>query len=98
MKDLTKQNLVWHIDGAADQNGLPNGLNNSATGTVLKPWKERKRNANELMRFNAKKCGSNMQELKWHLYQPSPLPGTVGLPIQFAIVTTESYNQFMGSF
>jgi len=26
------------------------------------------------------------------LYQPSPLPGTVGLPIQFAITTTQSYH------
>jgi len=91
MSKFLETELVWHIDGAAGQNGLPNGLNNSATGVVLKPWGDRNRNADELMTL-MQKSADQISGAKFALYQPSPLPGTVGLPIQFAIVTTESYR------
>jgi multidrug efflux pump len=101
MRKFDETELVWHIDGAADQNGLPDGLNNSATGIVLKSWDDRDRTADVLMAA-MQKSADQIAGAKVALYQPSPLPGTVGLPIQFAIVTTESYkklwevsNQFM---
>lgn len=69
-----------------------NGLNTSISGIVLKPWDERHRTTNqiqpELQTMFANIAGADVVA-----FQPAPLPGTSGLPIQFVIETTDSYER-----
>lgn len=62
------------------------------TGMVLKPWDERTRTTNQLQPLVqqdlAKIAGTQNA-----VFQPPPLPGARGLPIQFVITTTEPFNQ-----
>jgi len=70
-----------------------NGLNTSIGGMVLKPWNERKRTTNQLQ--------PEVQELLNHIsgakiaaFQNPSLPGGgSGLPIQFVIQSTRSFDE-----
>lgn len=67
-------------------------LNQSIVGMVLKPWEERKRNADELQEL-AQKEVSGIAGAKIAAFQLPSLPGGgSGLPIQFVITTTESFD------
>jgi len=67
----------------------------SFAGMVLKPWEERARTSNELQPLVQQQLatvpGQNIVA-----FQPSPLPGARGLPIQFVIKTTESFERLKG--
>ncbi len=76
---------VFRLDGS-------NGLNTSFGGMVLKPWDERDRTADELMP-EVQKQVAQITGAKIATFQPPPLPGSSGLPIQFVINTTESYDR-----
>lgn len=65
----------------------------SIAGMVFKPWDERERTTNELQPviqndLNAKVPGSQIA-----VFQPPSLPGSDGLPVQFAITTTQNFEQ-----
>lgn len=81
----TETNHVFQIDGAA-------GLNVGIAGMVLKPWDERKKTAMQLQPEIQHKL-SEITGVKAAVFQRPPLPGSSGLPIQFVIGTTESYDR-----
>ena len=75
---------VFQLTGVA-------GLNTGISGIVLKPWGQRHRTTHQiqpaLQGLFAQIAGANVVA-----FQPASLPGTSGLPIQFVIKTTDSYE------
>lgn len=67
-----------------------NGLNTAIAGMVLKPWDKRKRTTMQLQPEIQEKLES-IAGLKAVVFQPPPLPGSSGLPIQFVVETTDSF-------
>src|SRR5487761_876265 len=61
-------------------------------GMVLKPWDERTRTSNELQPQVQQKL-AQITGFNAVVFQPPPLPGSFGLPVQFVIGTTEPFNQ-----
>lgn len=61
-------------------------------GQVLKPWDERKLTATQLQPSVQQKL-SQVAGLQIAVFQPPPLPGSSGLPVQFVIQTTQSFLQ-----
>ncbi len=77
---------IFQVDGNP-------GLNQSIVGMVLKPWEERKRDADELQEL-AQKEVHGIAGAKIAAFQLPSLPGGgSGLPIQFVITTTESFEK-----
>lgn len=74
---------VFQLDGIS-------GLNSGIAGMVLDPWDERKRTADQLQPLVQEKLSQIPGSLT-AVFQPPPLPGSRGLPIQFAILTTEDF-------
>jgi multidrug efflux pump len=61
-------------------------------GMVLKPWDERDKTTKVLQpELQAQVDG--VAGVKVAVFQPPPLPGTSGLPVQFAIGTTEPFSR-----
>ncbi|HTR83756.1 MAG TPA: efflux RND transporter permease subunit [Reyranella sp.] len=63
----------------------------SIAGMVLKPWDQRTRTSNQLMPIVQQKVGS-VAGAQIVAFQPPPLPGSVGLPVQFVITTTGDFG------
>jgi multidrug efflux pump len=61
-------------------------------GMRLKPWDERKRNSNDLQPLMQNKL-NDIAGLRAAVFQLPPLPGSRGLPVQFVIQTTQSYER-----
>jgi multidrug efflux pump len=77
---------VFQLDGL-------NGLNSGIAGMVLKPWDERKQTADQLQPQVQMKL-SQIAGVRAVAFQPPPLPGGGrGLPMQFVIGTTDSYER-----
>lgn len=74
---------VFQLDGI-------NGLNSSIGGMVLKPWDERKRTAAALQPL-VQQDMNNIAGAKIAVFQPPPLPGTSGLPVQLVVGTMAHY-------
>ncbi len=69
------------------------GLNTGFAGLVLKPWDERTRTTKVLQPEIQTKIGG-IAGAQAVIFQPAPLPGTGhGLPVQFVIGTTESFER-----
>jgi len=68
------------------------GLNTSIGGMVLKPWDERKQTSNQLQP-QVQAMLNKIAGAKIAAFQLPSLPGSSGLPIQFVIDTTESFEQ-----
>jgi multidrug efflux pump len=66
--------------------------NQDLAGMVLKPWDERARTSNQLQPLVQRQM-SHIAGFNAVAFQPPPLPGSFGLPIQFVIQTTESFNR-----
>ncbi len=64
----------------------------SVGGLVLKPWEDRSRNATALQTLVQQRVGG-IAGAQVVAFQPPTLPGASGLPIQFAITTTASFDQ-----
>ncbi|HEV2264125.1 MAG TPA: efflux RND transporter permease subunit [Stellaceae bacterium] len=64
----------------------------SIAGMVLTPWDERSRTSNELQPVVQQQL-SHITGINAVAFQPPPLPGSFGLPIQFVIGTTEPFNR-----
>lgn len=76
---------VFELDGIM-------GLNSSIIGLGLKPWDQRGRTTNQLQPL----IQAGLSEITGAIaaaFQLPPLPGARGLPIQFVINTTESFDQ-----
>ena len=76
---------IFQVDGSG-------GLNMSIIGMVLKPWDERKRTSNQLQPIIQNQL-NDIAGGKIAAFQLPSLPGGgSGLPIQFVIKTTESFE------
>ena len=64
----------------------------SIAGMVLTPWDERSRTSNELQPVVQQQL-SHIAGINAVAFQPPPLPGSFGLPIQFVIQTTEPFGR-----
>ncbi len=62
----------------------------SIAGMVLKPWDQRRITTNQLQPIVQQEVGKVAGE-RIVAFQPPPLPGSMGLPIQFVIGTTEPF-------
>lgn len=77
---------VFQLDGV-------NGLNSSIAGGVFKPWSERKRTVDQVQPLIQEKL-NQIAGAQAVVFQPPSLPGSGGgLPTQFVIGTTESYER-----
>ncbi|MGH7104860.1 MAG: efflux RND transporter permease subunit, partial [Acetobacteraceae bacterium] len=61
-------------------------------GMVLKPWDRRHRTAGQLQPLIQQKL-AGIAGLQAVAFQPPPLPGANGLPVQFVIDTTDPFGQ-----
>jgi multidrug efflux pump len=61
-------------------------------GMVLKPWDERSRTSNQLQPLVQQKLGK-IAGVRAVAFQLPPLPGSQGLPVQFVINTTDSFDR-----
>ncbi|MGE0415792.1 MAG: efflux RND transporter permease subunit [Acetobacteraceae bacterium] len=82
VKDLPELDSMFQID-------VPGS---SVGGLVLKPWDQRKRNATTLQN-DVQKMVNGIAGAQVVVFQPPTLPGAAGLPVQFAITTTNSFAQ-----
>lgn len=64
----------------------------SIAGMVLKPWDVRKATAGELQPTIQKEL-TQIAGIRAVAFQPPPLPGSRGLPIQFVIQTTDAFDR-----
>ena len=64
----------------------------SISGMALKPWDRRKKTTNALQPVVQQEL-SKIAGIRVVAFQPPPLPGSIGLPIQFVIGTTESFER-----
>ena len=64
----------------------------SIAGQVFKPWDERSRTANQLQPLLQQQLNAVAGE-RVAAFQPPPLPGSQGLPVQFVITTTNSFDR-----
>ena len=85
-KTFPETERVFQLDGV-------NGLNTSIIGMGLKPWDQRKRNSNQLQPL----IQSGLDKITGGIiaaFQLPPLPGSRGVPIQFVINSTDSFERF----
>jgi multidrug efflux pump len=75
-------NVVFQIDTPGQ----------SIAGWVLKPWDERAKTTKVLQPAIQNEL-NGVAGVKTVAFQPSPLPGSSGLPIQFVITTTNGFSQ-----
>jgi multidrug efflux pump len=64
----------------------------SIAGDVFKPWDERVKTSNELQPIFQQEL-SHVAGARIVAFQPPPLPGSIGLPVQFIIQTTEPFSR-----
>ena len=61
-------------------------------GMRLKPWNDRKRTANDVQPL-LQNALNEIAGLRTAVFQPPPLPGARGLPVQFVIQSTQPFEQ-----
>ena len=61
-------------------------------GMVLKPWDQRTRTTNQLQPLLQQKL-NGIAGVRAVAFQPPPLPGSNGLPVEFEIETTQPFGQ-----
>ena len=71
--------------------GMPTA-NQGIGGVIFKPWEDRERSAAELQQELQQKWNS-IAGARVAAFQFPPLPGSGGLPLQFVIKTTESFEK-----
>jgi multidrug efflux pump len=65
----------------------------SIAGMVFKPWDERTLTTNQLQPMIQQELNQNVAGTRVVAFQPPPLPGAIGLPIQFVIGTTDPFER-----
>jgi multidrug efflux pump len=77
---------VFQLDGIS-------GINSGIAGMVMKPWDERKRTTMEMQPVVQQQLG-DIAGVRAVAFERSPLPGGGrGMPVQFVIGTTDSYER-----
>jgi multidrug efflux pump len=61
-------------------------------GMVFTPWDQRSKTTNQLQPVVQQELGK-IAGFRVAIFQPPPLPGAFGLPVQFVIVTTDPYER-----
>src|SRR3984957_7676467 len=61
-------------------------------GMVFKPWDQRSKTTNELQPVVQQEA-AKIAGVRVAAFQPPALPGAFGLPVQFVLVTTDSYER-----
>ncbi|OEH46639.1 Efflux pump membrane transporter BepE [Legionella parisiensis] len=85
-KKYPETDHIFQVDGVQ-------GLNTSIVGMVLKPWDQRQRTSNQLQPLVQKEL-DKIARAKVAAFQLPSLPGGgSGLPIQFVINTTETFDK-----
>jgi multidrug efflux pump len=74
---------VFQINGAG-------GLNTSIVGLRLKPWSMR-HNTSHVLQLQLQRWLQKFSGVRGAVFEPAPLPGAGGLPVQFVIKTTDSF-------
>ncbi|MGA7804045.1 efflux RND transporter permease subunit [Bradyrhizobium sp.] len=69
-----------------------NAPTNVVAGMVLKPWDERSRTSNQLQPILQQQL-DKVAGARIAAFQLPPLPGSQGLPVQFVLKTTDSFNR-----
>jgi multidrug efflux pump len=64
----------------------------SLSGMVLKPWDHRAKSSNKLQPEVQQEV-TKIAGVRVVAFQPPPLPGSIGLPVQFVIGTTEPFER-----
>src|SRR5579863_6980693 len=64
----------------------------SISGMALKPWDARSKSTNALQPVVQQEL-SKISGVRIAAFQPPPLPGSIGLPVQFVIVTTDPFER-----
>ncbi|MEI6202081.1 MAG: efflux RND transporter permease subunit, partial [Enhydrobacter sp.] len=64
----------------------------SIAGMVLKPWDARKATSNQIQPLIQQEVAQKVAGAQVVAFQPPPLPGSVGLPVQFIINTTGDFG------
>ena len=64
----------------------------SIAGMVFKPWDKREKTTNVLQPILQQEL-NNVAGVRIAAFQALPLPGSIGLPVQFVIVTTEPFER-----
>jgi multidrug efflux pump len=64
----------------------------SIAGMVLKPWDARKATSNQIQPKIQQEVAQKVAGAQVVAFQPPPLPGSVGLPVQFIINTTGDFG------
>ncbi|MGZ8152064.1 MAG: efflux RND transporter permease subunit [Methylovulum sp.] len=64
----------------------------SIGGIVLKPWDQRQQTASDLLPVIQEEM-NQIAGVRVAAFQPPPLPGSSGLPVQFVIGSTDSFEQ-----
>lgn len=62
------------------------------TGEVLKPWQQRKHDANYFMTLWQNEANKQIAGQQVVFNQPPPLPGSQGFPVEFVIKSTDDVN------
>jgi multidrug efflux pump len=65
------------------------------SGMALKPWDRRSKSSNTLQPAVQQELAKIAGE-RVVVFQPPPLPGSIGLPVQFVIGTTEGFERLYG--
>ena len=78
---------VFQIDAPGNSPG------SSLAGLALKPWDQRTRTANQIQPLLQKQINGVVAGEQAATALPPSLPGAFGLPIQFVITTTQSFDQ-----
>lgn len=95
-----RQNLIWQDQAYGVGKSFPEvehafqiaSSSMNIVGYVLKPWDERKKTATDLQQ--PMQMGlNNIVGMKSAAFQPQSLPGPRGLGVQFAVLTTQSFEQ-----
>lgn len=82
MKQFPETDHVFQINSPA----------NVVAGMVLKPWDERKKTSNQLQPIAQGRL-DQVAGARIAAFQLPPLPGSQGLPVQFVIKTTDSFDK-----
>jgi multidrug efflux pump len=64
----------------------------SISGMVMKPWDKRKKTTNNLQPVVQQEL-NKISGVRVVAFPPPPLPGSIGLPVQFVIGSTESFER-----
>ena len=64
----------------------------SIAGLVFKPWDERTRTASDIQPLVQKDL-NQLAGVRAAVFQPPPLPGSRGLPVQFVITSTQPFDR-----